>query len=473
MTDFTFYDNEATGLSVRHDQITQFGGITCGPDMKVKEKISIFIKLLPYVVPHPDALRVTRKTADELSNPKLPSEFDSVRNISNFLSTNRDESRVFVTFNGLKYDDELLRTALYRNLREPFFNSGKNHIKIDLLSVLRMVHGLTPDVLNITYKDDGKPSYRLEDVCPANGIEIHAHDALNDSIATRDLFVLIKEKAPWAIDIAMRSGSTRQVLDIVELSMSENKPIYNFTSFGTPLLTPLVIIAKDKGKKFIGIDVNSDVEEAKSKDIADQLFSANTPFELITANKSPLLMTAQEVLNVTSRELDKNLQAKVDNINSDSTLKRLADQAFKNNTYQKVNNPTSEEDIYGGFYASSDKRQMDRFHTSKAWEEKTKILFSDRRLKDFSARIILEAVSQSDCFLPADVINQLGQDCAEAVTRPFHVSNDRYNTISQCIADGADEDWVEWAKNKYGDHPSFDKKIAPEQPAVAQFSFTF
>ncbi len=67
MIEFTFYDNEGTGVNVRHDQITQFGGVTCDSAFRVKNSISKFIRLLPYVVPHPQALAVTRKTAYEVA----------------------------------------------------------------------------------------------------------------------------------------------------------------------------------------------------------------------------------------------------------------------------------------------------------------------------------------------------------------------------------------------------------------------
>ena len=346
MTDHIFYDNEATGLSVRHDQITQFGGVKCSSDLTIQERCSHFLKLLPYVVPHPEALEVTNKTADELSSDNLPSEYDATRNIHKFLSTKRDESRVFITYNGLKYDDELLRTAFYRNLLEPYFNSGRNHIKIDLLNVLKMVHGMEPSSINVHTNSDGKPNYRLESICPANEIKIDAHDALNDSIATRDLFCLIKERAPWAIKIAMRSGSSARVNNLLEDAISNKTPIYSFTSFGTPQLVPLVILTKDR-KKYIGIDPRFNIEEAKSRDIVDQLFSTDSAFELITTNKFPLLLKEEEVQALFPNYLCENIRLKADEINGDKELIDIAKSALLDNTYEKVNKPTSEENIYG------------------------------------------------------------------------------------------------------------------------------
>ena len=55
---------------------------------------------------------------------------------------------------------------------------------------------MRPEGINWAYDDDGMPSFRLEKLTKANGIEHeNAHDAMADVYATIAMAKLIKEKA--------------------------------------------------------------------------------------------------------------------------------------------------------------------------------------------------------------------------------------------------------------------------------------
>jgi exodeoxyribonuclease-1 len=72
-----------------------------------------------------------------------------------------------------------------------------------LLDVVRMVYALRPDGIQWPTKEDGTPSFKLEDLARANGL-LHeqAHDALSDVRATIALARLIREKQPRLFDFA-------------------------------------------------------------------------------------------------------------------------------------------------------------------------------------------------------------------------------------------------------------------------------
>lgn len=475
MIEFTFYDNEATGVSVRHDQITQFAGVTCDTSFRIKDSISKFVRLLPYLVPNPQALAVTRKSAHDVANPHLSSEYEAAREIARFLTPARGVQRVYVTFNGLKYDDEILRTMMFRNFENPYFNSGRDAIKIDLFHVVRMVHAVDPRAIKVPVDGEGKHSFRLERLCQANGISIEAHDAYHDSVATMRLFALVQERAPWAISMAMEGGASAKTDKRLRSALETGEPLFRFTSFGKPDFAPLVIAASDGGKKYLGLDLRQEATIGDAGRIADQLYKKDTPFQVVTSNKFPLLLSADDMRTLMEYELPESLKQRAIEINSKTEFKLACKDAVSLNTVEKVNDATSEELIYDGFPSSDDKQRMSVFNRLKTWEERAQVRFDDTRLRDFSARIVLEAVWRGEAALHAEVVRGLALDCAEAFCRPFGDADARYPTIAGCIRDGATEDWLDWAHSRYGDHPVFDsvpKVIQAPQPA-GQMAFAF
>jgi exodeoxyribonuclease-1 len=56
---FIFYDTETSGLSSAFDQILQFAAIRTDDDLNETGRFEIRSRLLPYVVPSPQAMLVT------------------------------------------------------------------------------------------------------------------------------------------------------------------------------------------------------------------------------------------------------------------------------------------------------------------------------------------------------------------------------------------------------------------------------
>ena len=66
---FVFYDTETTGIDTSFDQVMQFAAIKTDEDLNIIERFEIRSRLLPFVVPAPGALRVTKMTIDRLHDP--------------------------------------------------------------------------------------------------------------------------------------------------------------------------------------------------------------------------------------------------------------------------------------------------------------------------------------------------------------------------------------------------------------------
>jgi exodeoxyribonuclease-1 len=93
----------------------------------------------------------------------------------------------------------------WRNLIDPYGREWQNDCgRWDLLDVVRMAYALRPEGLAWPRRDDGKPSFRLEDLARANGL-LHdaAHDALSDVRATIALARLIRQAQPKLFDFCL------------------------------------------------------------------------------------------------------------------------------------------------------------------------------------------------------------------------------------------------------------------------------
>src|SRR5690606_10161842 len=139
-----------------------------------------------------------------------------------------------------------------------WITSGKQSTKVDLLPIVQLVAAADPGVIKIPLKEDGGKSFRLEHLCPANGIEIDAHDALGDTYSTLGLAKLIKEKAPWAWDTALRCGLAQRNETLLSDACRAGKPLLLFRHFGEPEVIPCAILGTDNKKKWVLLDLRSE-----------------------------------------------------------------------------------------------------------------------------------------------------------------------------------------------------------------------
>src|SRR5690606_36925614 len=85
-----------------------------------------------------------------------------------------------VGYNTIRFDDEITRFMFWRNLIAPYAREWQNQCgRWDLLDVVRMTRALRPDGIEWPVTEDGKVSFKLENLSRANGL-VHeaAHDAL-------------------------------------------------------------------------------------------------------------------------------------------------------------------------------------------------------------------------------------------------------------------------------------------------------
>lgn len=134
---FVFYDTETTGTDTSFDQILQFGAIRTDDQLNEIDRFEIRCRLLPHVVPAPMALKVTGITPKMLTDPALPSHYEAMRQVHTKLS---DWSpSVFVGYNSISFDENLLRQAFYQTLQPIYLTNTGGNTRADMLRIAHAV----------------------------------------------------------------------------------------------------------------------------------------------------------------------------------------------------------------------------------------------------------------------------------------------------------------------------------------------
>lgn len=474
MIDYIVYDTETTDVDVHHAQILQFASIRADEDFATVSEDEIFIKRLPYVVPAPSAMAVTGLEASELDGDNRRTEYLASGQIEKIMKPRFGRKQVNITFNGVKFDDEMLRLMLYRNLRNPWFSSGRDIRRVDLLPLIRLIHTIDETTLTIPKNENGQHSWKLADVCRANGIDIDAHDAMGDVRATLALARLIKTKVPLIWAEAVNCGNAANAESRLADQLARGAPAWVFTHFGKPDLIPCGVLATDARKKWILADLRASIEPVAAQEIADGLYTPESPFRVVRSNAAQLVLSDEIAEMVIGREKMDEMRKSALAMKANATLRSEASRSFSLSTYKSPEAPTSEERIYDGFIKDFEKPRMNAFHAAQTWQQRAQVAFDDDRLRDFSARIILEAVIDGRApDVPEETVVKLLSRCSEALSRPFGAVEARPLSVAKAIADQATDSWKQWADGAFAAVTDLLAKAMPTEVQAVQTEFAF
>ncbi|MDW9199424.1 exonuclease domain-containing protein [Escherichia coli] len=107
----------------------------------------------------------------------------------------------------------------YRNFYDPYAWSWQHdNSRWDLLDVMRACYALRPEGINWPENDDGLPSFRLEHLTKANGIEhSNAHDAMADVYATIAMAKLVKTRQPRLFDYLFTHRNKHKLMALIDV----------------------------------------------------------------------------------------------------------------------------------------------------------------------------------------------------------------------------------------------------------------
>ncbi len=192
----------------------QFGGQRTDMNLKpTGQPDNILIKLTEDVLPQPDAI-LTHGITPQKSRAEGISEAQFLKY---FMTSVFKANTVMVGFNNIRFDDEFMRFALWRNFYDAYeWQWRDNCSKWDLLDMARMMRALRPEGIKWPFAPDGQPTVRLELMASVNKLTHDSvHDALSDVHAEVALARLIRSKQPKLFDYLLNLRDKTKVETLV------------------------------------------------------------------------------------------------------------------------------------------------------------------------------------------------------------------------------------------------------------------
>lgn len=227
-TQFLWHDYETFGADTRRDRPCQFAAIRTDADFnEIGEPEMFYCLPADDYLPHPQAVLITGITPQQARREGLP-ETEFAGRIHALMS---QPNTCVVGYNSLRFDDEVTRQLFYRNFIDPYGREWQNgNSRWDLIDLVRATYALRPEGIQWPLKEDGTPSFRLEDLTAANGITHGdaAHDALADVRATIALARLLKQAQPRLFDHLFQQRGKHQINPLLDLN--NPKPLLHISS---------------------------------------------------------------------------------------------------------------------------------------------------------------------------------------------------------------------------------------------------
>jgi len=402
--DFSFFwhDYETFGRVPRRDRPSQFAGVRTDAELnEIDAPAMWFCRPAPDYLPEPEACLLTGITPQACLAKGVP-EHEFAARIERELAR---PGTVGVGYNSIRFDDEVTRHLFWRNLIDPYAREWQDGCgRWDLLDVVRCARALRPDGIEWPTHEDGRASFRLEQLTAANGL-VHeaAHDALSDVRATIALARLIRQRQPRLWEFALRLRHKAAVLD----EIGANRPFLHVSGMYAPergclgIVWPLAPHPTNKNELIVW-DLASDPEQLLSLDAAairTRLFTrsdelpegvARLPIKTVHINKSPIVVGRLATLSPALAErwgLDVTLALRHAETAARHTpaLAGVWAEVYARPAPERA--PDVDEDLYGGFVGNADRSRLQRLRELPPEVLATRRLaFDDARLDELVFR---------------------------------------------------------------------------------------
>jgi len=401
--DSTFYwhDYETFGRVPRRDRPAQFAGVRTDADLnEIGEPAMWFCRPPTDTLPDPESVLLTGILPQQAAAVGLP-EHEFAARIEALLGA---PGTVGVGYNSIRFDDEVTRFLFWRNLIDPYAREWRHGCgRWDLLDVVRCTWALRPEGIEWPAHDDGRPSFKLEQLTAANGLAHEsAHDALSDVRATIALARLLRQRQPRLWDFCLKLRHK----DAVRAEMGVNRPFlhisgrYAVENGCMAVVWPLAPHPTNKNEVIVW-DLAHDPAELEGLDAesarrrlytrADELPAgeARLPIKTIHINKSPIVIGNLAVLGPARERWAVDVDAAMRHAERAAALGRSLDGLWAA-TFTRPAATESidvDEDLYGGFVGNDDRRRLDRLRGLKPERlAEQQPSFDDARLQELLLR---------------------------------------------------------------------------------------
>lgn len=440
---FVFFDTETTGLKCGFDQILHFAAVRTDANLNEVERFETRSRLQPYVLPHPSALRTNGLPIERLTDANLPSHYAMVEGIRRTLMS--WSPAVFIGFNSIRFDEEMLRHALFQCLYPAYLTSNHRNCRADALSLVMAADAVSPAQLVVPVSEEGRRTFRLQHLAVANGVaHAQAHDAMSDVLATVELCRLVYQRSPELWQRFVRFSNKATVADFVE---AEDGFVLTEFFGGQAYHAPVVCIGADpdQANGRLCLSLNEDVGRLSGMsdvELQAHLAQKPSPIRRFRINAAPTLTA---LFDAPEHMLDGGSIGDVEDqarrVKADAGLRARLVAAYIAAREPYPMSPHIEERIYNGFPAPDDEVRMNAFHQA-SWPDRLAIVqsFEDERLQWFGLRLLY---SEARGVLPATVkaeierrlANQLAGDGSGCLTYELALAE-----TDKLMGEGADHD---------------------------------
>ncbi|MCF0238224.1 MAG: exodeoxyribonuclease I [Sphaerochaetaceae bacterium] len=366
-TSFFWYDLETFGLNPFFDRIAQFAGQRTDLDLNpIGDPVILYCKLSADYVPDPQACLVTGITPQVVKEKGIP-ESEFIEKINNLLGY---EGTCACGFNTLRFDDEFVRNALYRNFIDPYEREYKNHCsRWDIIDLVRACHDLRPQGIKWPSPNEkGNPVFKLTEITAANGIEqIGAHDAMVDVNATIDVARLIKQRQPKLFDYYFSLRDKVKVKNLLDTQTIPKALLHTSVNFTNPcgctsLIVPITPHVRKEGT-IVCFDLSKDPSELLNCDSKD-VFRVSGVIS-IAANKVPFIAEEKAIKDEDYKRLGINRQVCLGHLDTILRERTALIKKIRSNSEDEFENSKDPDvGIYTKFFSDYDRNLFKTIRTT-------------------------------------------------------------------------------------------------------------
>jgi len=370
---FLFHDYETFGKSPSLDRPAQFAAIRTDSEFNVIGEPEVFYcQPADDYLPQPEAVMITGITPQHALAQGV-NEADFAKRIHSIFT---QPKTCVVGYNNVRFDDEVTRNIFYRNFYDPYGWSWQNdNSRWDLLDVMRACYALRPEGIVWPENDDGLPSFRLEHLTKANGIEhANAHDAMSDVYATIAMAQLVKTRQPRLFEYLYTYRSKHKLTTLIDIP--QMKPLVHVSGmFGawrgnTSWIAPLAW-HPDNRNAVIMVDLAGDISpllELDADALRERLYTpkaalgdaAAVPIKLVHLNKCPVLAVANTLRPEDAERLGIDRKRCLDNLKLLREHPAVREKAVAIFAEAEPFVPSDNVDaqLYNGFFSDADRAAM-------------------------------------------------------------------------------------------------------------------
>jgi exodeoxyribonuclease-1 len=400
-----WHDYETFGIDTMRDRPVQFAGVRTDENLNIiGEPLNIFARPAQDTLPHPVSSLITGITPQQALEQGMP-EDEFIARIHKELA---EPGTCGVGYNSLRFDDEVTRHTLYRNLFDPYAREWQNgNSRWDIIDMVRACRDLRPEGIVWPKREDAdRSSFKLEELTAANGIgHEQAHDALADVYATIAMAKLIKDKQPKLYDFCYKLRRKNTVLKHIDLKgmspILHTSGMYGSDHGNTRMVVPVAPHPVNKNS-IIVFDLAQDPSillELGHKKLRERLYTpaAELPegverpaLKQILINKCPVIAPLSTLDGAAAKRLNIDLVRCQQNRQALLASKKAIQQKIAKVFEPQAFEPKHDTDLMlygGGFFTDGDKRKMQQVHDSAPEElGKQTWVFEDKRLPEMLFR---------------------------------------------------------------------------------------